>query len=349
MPRKPSHRASKARQSVRALATRPPLQRMLHIHAAIQGGKYPTAASLARELEVCGRSVGRDIEFMRDRLELPIEYDAARHGYFYSQEVAAFPSLTISEGELLALVVAEKAMQQYRGTSFEKPLMNALRKLSESLPDTISLNLSQWNESISFRTRAEAVLDLELFDDLAQATARKEQLRLLYRKPGQQAGEERVVDPYHLGNVNGEWFLFAFDHLRNALRTFVPARILKLERTGGKFTQRPGFSIEKELRNSFGVHSGKGEHHVKIRFNASVADYILEKKWHTSQKIRALPNGGVDLEMTLSSLVEVERWVLGWGGNAQVMGPAELAANVRSSAQKILSAHVSAPATASEL
>jgi proteasome accessory factor B len=342
MPRKPARPAAKAR----SIASRPPLQRMLHIHAAIQARRYPTAAKLARELEVCSRSVGRDIEFMRDRLELPIEYDAVRHGYFYAQEVSAFPSLTISEGELLALVVAEKAMQQYRGTSFEKPLMNALRKLSESLPDTISLNLSQWNESISFRTRAEAVLDLDLFDEIAQATARKEQLRLLYRKPGQQAGEERVVDPYHLANVNGEWFLFAFDHLRKALRTFVPARILKLERTGKKFVQRPGFSIEKELRNSFGVHSGKGEHRVKIRFNPAVADYILEKKWHTSQKVRTLPNGGVELEMTLSNLVEVERWVLGWGGHAQVVEPSELASNIRSSAEKILSAHISAPPAA---
>lgn len=325
-------------------STRPPLQRMLHIHSAIQSGKFPTSVTLGRELEVCTRSVGRDIEFMRDRLELPIEYDQERHGYFYTQEVTAFPSLTISEGELLALVVAEKAMQQYRGTSFERPLMNALRKLGESLPDTISLNLSQWNESISFRTSAESVLDLALFDELAQATARTEQLRLVYRKPGQQKGEARLVDPYHLANVNGEWFLFAYDHLRKALRTFAPARILKLERTGVKFERRPGFAIEKELRNSFGVHSGKGEHKVQIYFNPNVADYILEKKWHPSQKVRTFPSGAVELQMTLSSLVEVERWILGWGGNAQVIAPQELAANVRSAASRILDAHQEAPA-----
>lgn len=319
--------------------TRPPLQRMLHIHAAIQSGKLPTTVSLGRELEVCSRSVARDIEFMRDRLELPIAYNAERHGYYYSQEVASFPSLTISEGELLALVVAEKAMQQYRGTSFEKPLMTALRKLSDSLPDTVSVNLSQWNESISFRTRAEAVLDLKLFDALAQATARREQLRLTYRKPGQQKGEARVVDPYHLANVNGEWFLFAYDHLRQALRTFVPARITQLERTGEKFERRPGFSIEKELRNSFGVHSGKGEHKVQIHFSPNVADYIREKKWHPSQKIRTFPSGAVELEMTVSSLVEVERWVLQWGGNAKVIAPRELIEHVHNCAQSILLAH----------
>ena len=67
------------------------------------------------------KTVHRDMEFMRDRLGLPIEYDAARPGYYYTQEVSGFPSLQITEGELFALLVAEKALQQYRGTNFENP------------------------------------------------------------------------------------------------------------------------------------------------------------------------------------------------------------------------------------
>jgi hypothetical protein len=57
--------------------------------------------------------------------------------------------------------------------------------MSESLPETISLNLSEWSETISFRTSAEPILNLRNFDKLAQATARAEQLRITYRKPGQ--------------------------------------------------------------------------------------------------------------------------------------------------------------------
>src|SRR5687768_8631478 len=150
---------------------------MLHIHNLIQAGKFPNATTLGHELEVSARSVGRDIEFMRERMSLPITYDDVRHGFYYDGEVAAFPSLTISEGELFALAVAEKALQQYRGTSFEAPLMSALKKMSDSLPDSISLNLDDWNDSISFRTSAEAILNLDIFDKLAQATSRKEQDR----------------------------------------------------------------------------------------------------------------------------------------------------------------------------
>src|SRR5205814_2800914 len=102
----------------------------------------------------------------------------------YTQEVGAFPSIQITEGEIFALVVAEKALQQYRGTNFEKPLLSAIKKMEQSLPDTISLNLSDIEQTISFRTRAEQILDLDIFDALAKATARRHQLELTYRKAG---------------------------------------------------------------------------------------------------------------------------------------------------------------------
>jgi predicted DNA-binding transcriptional regulator YafY len=321
--------------------TRPPLERMLRIHQALKGNQYPNAASLARDLEVSSKSIHRDVEFMRDRLGLPIEYDATRFGYWYTEEVESFPTMQFTEGELFALVVAEKALQQYRGTSFEKPLLSALRKMEQSLPDTISLSLNDIDQTISFRTRAEPILDLATFDALAKATAARQQLRLSYRKPGQREAEQRVVDPYHLANINGEWFLFAFDHLRKDIRTFVPARIKAIERTGKTFERRQVFSLEKRLRGSFGVQSGQGEFEVVIRFNPRAADYIREKKWHSSQRLRERKDGGVELSMSLSSLLEVERWVLSWGGDAVVLRPAELAQSVRQAARRILQAAAS--------
>src|SRR5271156_6624099 len=159
---------------------------MLRIHQSLQSGKFPNASTLARELEVSTKSVHRDIEFMRDRLNLPIEFNKTRNGYFYDGEVSAFPTMQITEGEIFALVVAEKALQQYRGTSFEKPLLSAIKKMEQALPDTISLNLADIEQTISFRTRAEPILDLKIFDVLAKAVAQRRQLELHYRKPGQQ-------------------------------------------------------------------------------------------------------------------------------------------------------------------
>jgi proteasome accessory factor B len=309
---------------------------MLRIHQSLQSGKFPNASTLARELEVSTKSIHRDIEFMRDRLNLPIEFAPGNNGYFYNGEVSAFPTMQITEGELFALVVAEKALQQYRGTSFEKPLLSAIKKMESALPDTISLNLADIEQTISFRTRAEQILDLKIFDVLAKAAARREQIELAYRKPGQTKPEARIVDPYHLANINGEWYLFAYDHARKDIRTFAPARIKSVKPTGKTFERPQKFSLEKRLRNSFGVHSGQGEFEVVIRFNPRAADYVREKKWHESQQLRELKNGGVELTLKLSSLMEIERWVLSWGGDAQVVKPKELAESVRAAARKII-------------
>jgi proteasome accessory factor B len=319
-----------------SLHSRPPLERMLRIHQSLQSGQFPNASTLAAEIEVSTKTIHRDIEFMRDRMNLPVEFDGARSGYFYDGEVNAFPTMQITEGEIFALVVAEKALQQYRGTSFEKPLLSAIKKMEQSLPDTISLNLADIEQTISFRTRAEPVLDLKIFDALARAVAQQKQLELHYRKPGAKKSEPRVVDPYHLANINGEWYLFAYDHAREDIRTFVPARIQSAKQTGRKFARRQKFSLEKRLRDSFGVHSGGGEFEVVLRFNPRAADYIREKKWHESQRLRELKGGGVELKLKLSSLAEIERWVLSWGADVMVVQPRELAESIRAAARKLL-------------
>lgn len=315
---------------------RPPLERMLRIHQSLQSDKFPNATTLARELEVSTKSIQRDLDFMRDRLELPIEYHPQKFGYHYTAEVTSFPTMHITEGELVALVIAEKALEQYRGTQFEKPLLSAIRKIEQSLPDTISLNLADIEQTISFRTRAEPVLNLEIFDALAKATAQRRQLELTYRKAGNRDGEVRVIDPYHLANINGEWYLFAFDHGRKDIRTFVPARVQAVKQTGKHFPRPQKFSLEKRLRDSFGVHSGEGEFDVVLRFNPRVADYIREKKWHDSQQLKELKGGGVELRIKLSSLIEVQRWVLGWGSDVVVVKPPQLREAVQQTAREIL-------------
>jgi hypothetical protein len=49
---------------------------MVRLFKALQEKKSLNITTPARELEVSKRSGSRDVEFMRDRLKLPIEYDA---------------------------------------------------------------------------------------------------------------------------------------------------------------------------------------------------------------------------------------------------------------------------------
>lgn len=325
-------------KKIRDVHSRAPIERMMRIHNEIVSGKFPNATGLAQLFEVSSKSIHRDIDFMRDRLGLPLAYDGRKYGYYYTEEVASFPAVQLTEGELFSMMVAEKALQQYRGTNFERPLVSAFKKMAASLPETISIHLPDWEETISFRTSAEPIINLETFQVLSKATAEHKQLEIAYRKAGQQKTEQRIVDPYQLANVNGEWFLFAFDHLRKDVRTFAPSRIHSLKLTGKRFARPHRFSLEKRLRDSFGVHSGQGEFKVVVRFDEFAADYIREKRWHASQQLKELPGGGLDLHLKLSSLGEVERWILGWAGHATVLQPPELAASVKRAAEAILKA-----------
>ena len=86
------------------------------------------------------------------------------------------------------------------------------------------------------------------------------------------------------------------------------------------------------------MHSPEGRYEVVIRFDGEVADYIREKRWHASQKLRGLPKGGLELKLKLSSLKEIERWILGWAGHAVVLEPPELVDRVRAAAERMMNA-----------
>ena len=69
------------------LYSRPPLERMMEIHESVKRNNFPNATTLATKLEVSTKTIHRDIQFMRDRWGLPIEFDAAYNGFRYTHSV----------------------------------------------------------------------------------------------------------------------------------------------------------------------------------------------------------------------------------------------------------------------
>ena len=317
------------------LYSRPPLERMMEIHESVKQNNYPNASTLAKKLEVSTKTIHRDIQFMRDRWNLPIEFDAAYNGFKYTHSVESFPMLQIDEGELFALLIADKALQNYRGTVFEKRLTSAFRKIADSLPDAVCIHLNEWDEALSFRHTGESDVEIEIFDRVCKATAKRRQLLIHYRKPNQEP-EARVVDPYQLANINDEWYLYAFDHKRRDIRCFLPARILKAENTGKIFDRPNTFSLDNYLADSFGVFKGEESYDIRVRFTKAVAPIIREKNWHPTQEINNLNDGSIELRLQLSHLSDIQRWILGWGSNATVLTPRELADAIREEAQRIV-------------
>jgi len=64
---------------------------------------------------------------------------------------------------------------------------------------------------------------------------------------------------------------------------------------------------------------------------------VREREWHESQAMRELPGGGLELELRLGALSEVEQWALGWGAAAEVVAPPELRERIARTAAALVS------------
>tara|TARA_B000000557_G_scaffold256541_1_gene248845 strand:- start:4 stop:945 length:942 start_codon:yes stop_codon:yes gene_type:complete len=308
---------------------------MLFIHKALQKGGYPNCSKLARELEVSSKTISRDIDFMRDRMLLPIEYEPSEHGYEYTREVESFPTIDISEGELLALSIARKALDHYKGTPFEKPLSNAFNKLAASLPDTITANLEQLSETISFKHGQHSQLDEETLQLAIKSALEKRLLSFDYKKAGENGVEKRLVEPFHVTNYLGKWYLIARDRRRKAMRTFLLARAANLEIQKDTFQIPDDFSVDDYLWSSFGIWSKSGDHEVAIEIKPKLADYVSENVWHSTQSIEPMDDGSIRVRFRLGNLEEICQWILGWGDQAKALEPPELRELLKARAQAI--------------
>ena len=313
--------------------SRPPWERMMRFHNLIQEESFPNCSKLAKEFEVSLRTIMRDVDFMRDRLNLPIEFDSQRNGYHYTVPVEQFPQLPFTEAEIFALLVAHKAVAQYRGTPFEHPLALAFRRLTGQLDTSAKFMLGNLDETLSFRPFAPEDNDLETFEILTRALKEKRVLKFQYRNLGTEKAQSRLVHPYHLGCVDNHWYLFAFDVKRAAMRTFALLRLKSPEITTERFTIPKKFSFSEYLKGSFNVFKGADDYEVVIQFDSWAADLIRGRKWHASQEIMELPKRQLRLRLRLNSIEEAERWVLSWGQHGTVVRPQTLADRLRETAK----------------
>lgn len=318
--------------SLRSPLSRPPLARMLAIHDRLRLGSLVNCTQFVRELEVCRKTIVRDIAFMRDQLDLPIEFDPHIKAYRYTHPVAAFPTVQISEGELLALLVAQRALEQYRGTPFHHQLEVAFSKLSTSLRDKISFSPADELRAVSFKNSGLGKADLAVFNALSKAILQLHEVEFSYRKTGQRESRTRRVWPYHLAHRENLWYLVGHDAERKALRTFAVPRIADVRLTERRFARPVDFSPEKFFANALGVLGGDRDLQVVVRFSPEVADRVREREWHESQRLREYHDGSLELTLRLGALAEVERWVLGWGAAAEVLAPQELRERMRRTA-----------------
>jgi proteasome accessory factor B len=334
--RRPAVPAAKPAQA-RAIGNRPAVVRMKRLFDLLKQNQFPNCQALAKALEVADKTIQRDIACMRDQLGLPIAYDAQEHGYHFTEEVHDFPTVQVTQGELLALMVAQKAIEQYRGTPYHHQLETAFAKLLA--PMAAMSGYAPSSEAISFKVAAPAVNELDVFDRLSHAISDQLEISFSYRKPGDAKSAKRQVQPLHLTHREGRWYLVCHDLDREAMRTYALGRIIDVKLSTRWFERPENFTVERYFAAALGVMNGTENHRVRIRFSPLAADHVRDRFWHESQEFVTLADGGLELRLQLADLLEVERLVLQWGGHAEAIEPAELRTRLAAAGKRITKAH----------
>ena len=314
--------------------------RLLKIDEMIRAKRFPTVRSLAKEFEVSKRTVERDIEFLRDRYEAPIEYDHSKCGYVYTQETFFLKSLFLTDEELFSAAVFEKALRQYRNTPIEGRLKAVFAKLTELLPDdAVSINTMWLGDSFTFIPEPSPAIRPEIFDAVFSGVKVRRAIRFRYRSLTQTEAAVRTCEPYHIVCQRGAWYVIGRCADKNEERIFSFSRMSEIEVLQDRLFELPtGFTVEQYIDKNVGVWINRREPFtVRLLFSASVSVFAEEHIWNEEQTVLVHEDKSVEVSFKTTQFEEIKRFVLGQGASVRVLEPPELAQSVREEIEEMRS------------
>ncbi len=313
------------------IATRSQIERLFQIVAEIQSGNFPNCTVLQKLVDRNRRTIMRDLEFLRDSLNAPLEYDAVRRGYHFTDDFTLMPPLDLKSEDFLTLHFLRQSLAPYEDTEIGAHMKKSFARMFGLLTGTKTW--MKWDAAVAFRGEPKTVASdeqLKTFEVLFSAINTNRVVQFEYHGRGKEPSE-RQVEPALVVMNKGRWYLYAVDRDMRELRTFALSRIKKIKMARAEFCPlRPALSPETLFQHSFGiVVEEKEPTEVVIDFTAQAADLIRESVWHPNQKLEPLPCGGVRFRLSLTSFYEIKPWILSWGHYARVVQPSELVDEIR--------------------
>ena len=171
-----------------AFKDRPLWRRLQTIHHAIKEGRYPNTSSLASELDVSSKTVQRDLDYLRDELEAPIEFRREENGYAYSREDYVLPFLPVDGQDLFSIGVAAQVLQLLGGTPLARSLRSCYERLAKLMPPAVRLRPEVVREKLALRAAAFRPVHEETWQAVSESLQKGIALSVRYRHLGEAAG-----------------------------------------------------------------------------------------------------------------------------------------------------------------
>ncbi|MDB6028850.1 MAG: hypothetical protein JWM68_5073 [Verrucomicrobiales bacterium] len=318
------------------------IERQQAIHFALFAKTYPTSDELAEELEVEEKTVRRYIKMMQLRMNLPIDWCYKEKGWYYTKEVALFPSVLITEEEIISMIIAVNALKSSMFVGIGKHLVMMFDKIAKGLPKEMQKIIAQWEDAITFHYVGEPKFNPQTFHTMINAIATRSEVLMDYATPNKKSGE-RNFNPYAMAFIVRQWVCFGHDHKEKELRRFIPPRMLSVSLTGKTFERPPGFKASDELQDTMGVYTSKNLIYVVVRFAKEFAHEPNERHWPRFHKILKNTDGTVDLHLRIRHLHDMHEFVMSMGGDVVPLCPPELVNMYHSCGEKILATRGQVP------
>jgi predicted DNA-binding transcriptional regulator YafY len=317
------------------MADRLQWERCLKIEKRIRDGGFPSRSILAEALEVTERTIQRDVTFMKDRCGAPIAVSRSRGGYFYTEPAWFLPSVPLTEGELFSLLIARQAVAQYRGTPVVQALETVFNKIAGSLKDTITVHPDYAAGGIlSFAPSAALAVDETVWNRLLLAARNRQSVRMRYSSRKSRETAERTVDPYHILNMQGDWYLYGFDHRRDKICQFQLHRIQSIKVLEQTFDLCPDFDLNAIVNSSFGNFGSADDlKMIRLHITGDMAELLEDRIFHPQQTVRKRQSG-FEISFPVSAsgnrpFFHIIQWILSMGRDVEVLAPEQLKELVR--------------------
>lgn len=299
------------------------LERFLWFDNEVRRGRYPNARKLAEHFEQSNKTAQRSIEYFRDRLLAPLEYDFNQKGYFYTEPDFQLPMVHISEDELLALLISRKLITEASGGL----LGEELGGVSEKLGSILAVNLpgrAHPEEAFSFYWRSISHVEPHIFRTVTAALMQCNPLSFSYKSPASIHTSRRTVEPHHMVNYMGNWHLIAYCRLRNDWRDFLLGRMENCRAEETSFQIRPVAEWQPFLEETFGIYQNREKFDVVLRFSPERSRWVKDEIWHKGQKQHWDENGSLVRTIPVSHDAEIMMEILKHGSHVTVIAPEKL-------------------------
>lgn len=302
-------------------------ERLYRIDRLLNERKLVPVEVFLAELEVSLATFKRDLEYLRDRLNAPIVWDRAAGGYRFERQGVGdayeLPGLWFSASEIHALLT----MQQLLGslgpgllTPHIEPLQNRLRLLLER--DNIPL------AAIEQRIRIQQVnaraYDPECFAPLATALLQRRRIVIAHFNRARQETVRREVSPQRLNYYRENWYLDAWCHLRDELRSFGLDAIRDVSMLTAVAREVDGAELAAVLDAGYGIFAGRDIAWAELEFSPERAQWVSKERWHAEQQGSYTASGAYRLRLPFSQPTELAMDILRHVPHVRVIAPESL-------------------------